>query len=1719
MNRHHFISYSSADAQGFALRLCDELTQGPPPIPVWLDKRELVAGGDWDDQIVEAIRDCASVIFVMTRDSVRPQSVCKKEWTRALKYKKPIIPILLHPDAEMPFSLEPRQHIDFTGAFDPALARLRNDLQHLSSPAGLLQQMKDRLADAQRDLPRTADVTKKARIQDDIAQIERQIADQRKIVDDPEGAARRVQESIERGLEYERKPERPSAGVARGKFINPPPGVAPFYFQDRHIETKLVVEFLNDESLRMMTIVGRGGVGKTALVCRLLKSLERGQLPDDLGPMSVDGVVYLSATGSRRVNFPNIFADLCKLLADDVASRLDALYKNPQAPTEAKMRAVLEALPAGRIVLLLDSFEDMVDPETSGLRDAELGEALRALLNAHDHAVKAIVTSRITPRDLMLLQPGRQRRLHLDEGLESPFAENILRDMDTDGKLGLRSASAELLNEARKRLRGHPRALEALFAILSADRDTSLQEVLNDTEKLLPEHVVEALVGEVFSRLDPTAQQVLQALAIYGRPVTPAATDYLLQPHLPGVNSAPVLSRLVNMQFARKDAGHYHLDPVDRAYALSRVPVGDKSDRDNTEATPYTQFALLHRGVEYFKQSRTPSENWKSIEDLAPQLAEFDLRCEGHDYDTAADVLVEIDEYLFRWGHYTLVIELHSRLQGKLSDLSQRLTSAAKLNRAYRMMGRLGVNIIHTLRGHKNPVTRMAWLTDGQALISGSLDGTIRLWDVKSGTEQFTLHGHLQPVFAVAVTPDGTRAISASGDKTLKVWDLKARIVTRTLVGHTDIVTAVAVMPDERRIISASWDRSLKIWDLETGQEIHTFTGHTDRINAVAVTPDGRRAISASWDSTLKVWDLETKQEMRALSGHTGGVNEIAVLREGQILASASEDCTIRLWNLHTGLSTKVLEGHTAYVTCISSSSDGRLLASKAADGRVRLWDCDKWETVAILSESSPSNSVFAGMAFAPQKGILASLGEEDMVVRIWSLDLDDLLGAAASEKAIQYATVKIALVGDSGVGKTGLGWRIVHNKFKEQSSSHGQQFWVADSLRTVRPDKTECEVVLWDFAGQPDYRLIHALFLEDVDLALVLFDPTERDEELKAARYWLKHLTYRQGGGARTILIGARIDRGTSILTPQELETFCQRYGVSGGYISASAYTGVGVAELTTRIKAQVDWEEKTPTVTTKAFNTIKDCVLSLRKSAAVGQKDGQERQIPLLLSPEQLSEQLILWKPDSELKFNYDELMTAVGHLAKHGFVSLLRRSSGEQFILLAPDLLNNLAASFVLEARRNNFGLLNEGRLLRGEYRFQELANLDAQAQEILIDAATILFLKHNLCFRKTIKTDSFLVFPALINQKRPLSEEIEIVEDISYNVSGSVETVYPTLVVRLGLTDIFTRTNQWQNQAQYETGRDEVCGFRQIEKREGEIELILYYGLKTPSHTRQIFQGLFEMFLNEHGVTVEKYPPVICPNCGVRQERSMVVRRTQEGKEFVGCEECLQKIVLPKASKDVVANPAQSETLNQEQSRTRLQTMFAEALVAIKRMINNRDAQTTPRCFISYAWGVLEYENWVLRLALNLRDAGIAVVLDKWENPVGANISRFIGLIKECDFTLVIGTPLYREKYENEVSPGGSVVAAECDLINSKLLGSETSKRTVLPLLLDGDPENSFPPLLHGRVHIDFRQDSEYFACLFKLIFRLYGLNLDDRAVSDLWASLLEGAKKAGALIRF
>jgi len=668
-----FISYSPTDGVARAEALYDALAR--EGVPVWLDRRDVRPGLAPERQVEAALQECRAVLLLLTPDAAAPGCDCEREWRQALRYKKPIVPLLA--GGEPPFYLQNRHAFSPEGADWPAA--LRQYLDWLSGPEGQLQTLRDRRGDAERDL-RTADPPEAARIRSEMELLDRQIGDLTARLAHPEQAAQETDLRIRSGLERERQPLAPVGGkVAR--IINAPPYAPPAHFQDRDTELRLLARYLRDPACRLVTVVGRAGVGKTAMVLKLLKAAENGRLPvlqegeDERFP--VEGILYLSQVIGRPISWPNLHADLCRLLPGVEAEAATAVYRDPQAPLTAKVQALLAHFAERRVLVLFDNLEDLVDPATRELTDAELAEALTAFLRAPQHGVTLLATTRVAPRALTLVEPGRQHTLELDTGLASPHAEAVLRALDADGSVGLRDAPDALLGQAREATRGYPRALEALYAILSADRYTTLAEVLSRAEEALPENVVAALVGDAYSRLDPAAQQVLQALAVYNRPATPAAVDYLLRPYLPGVDSAPILQRLTVMHFARREGERYSLHPVDRAYAFSRIP-------------PHTQPAFLSRAADYYREARKPRAAWKTLDDLAPQLAEFELRCAAGEYDAAADVLTDIDfDYLLLWGHIRLMARLHEQLQGKLRDRRLAYISAGNLGIAYYSLGRI----------------------------------------------------------------------------------------------------------------------------------------------------------------------------------------------------------------------------------------------------------------------------------------------------------------------------------------------------------------------------------------------------------------------------------------------------------------------------------------------------------------------------------------------------------------------------------------------------------------------------------------------------------------------------------------------------------------------------------------------------------------------------------------------------------------------------------------------------------------------------------------------------------------------------------------------------------------------------------------------------------------------------------------------------------------------
>ncbi len=129
----------------------------------------------------------------------------------------------------------------------------------------------------------------------------------------------------------------------------------------------------------------------------------------------------------------------------------------------------------------------------------------------------------------------------------------------------------------------------------------------------------------------------------------------------------------------------------------------------------------------------------------------------------------------------------------------------------------------NTLTGHTNAVVSVVFSPDGKQIISGSWDGSVKVWDAENGKELRTLKGSMEAVFSVAFSPDGKRIVVGGGtdrDKPgeVRVWDAGSYTEILSLKGHTDRVISVSFSPDGKRIVSGSADRTIKVWDADTGK-------------------------------------------------------------------------------------------------------------------------------------------------------------------------------------------------------------------------------------------------------------------------------------------------------------------------------------------------------------------------------------------------------------------------------------------------------------------------------------------------------------------------------------------------------------------------------------------------------------------------------------------------------------------------------------------------------------------------------------------------------------------------------------------------------------------------------------------------------------------------------------------------------------------------------------
>jgi tetratricopeptide (TPR) repeat protein len=491
-------------------------------------------------------------------------------------------------------------------------------------------------------------------------------------------------------------------------------------FKDRVAEMRAMCDHLADAGVRLVSLVGRGGMGKTALASRVLADLERGEWPsarsDDFSrpagsddssrhtqKQEVDGILYLSAR-STGLGLERIYADAGRMLGEPAAKELAARWADEDVSLAARVETLLVALSGGLYLILLDNLEDALTAEGEIVE-----EGLRVFVErclTQPGGARLIATSREEVRLAGAALHGA-RCIPLRDGLPEADAMALLRDLDPQGTRGLRDAPEADLRRAAELTRGIPRALEMLAGILDRDPTASLPRLLAD-ERLFGAQVVEALVAEGYRRLGEDERRIMEALAVFDRPVADTAVAYLLHPWLPGLDAPAGLRRLINGYFvnANRLTGEYSLHPLDREYAYDHLPEEEAAlekgaeekkppqwsgERYEEPGEAYTRRNLELRAAEFYASIRKLESEWKTIADLAPQLAEFEHRVRTGDYDGACRVLEPIDfDYLFIWGYYALLAEMREKLQGHLASLDLQETNLGSLGSAYYTLGQMG---------------------------------------------------------------------------------------------------------------------------------------------------------------------------------------------------------------------------------------------------------------------------------------------------------------------------------------------------------------------------------------------------------------------------------------------------------------------------------------------------------------------------------------------------------------------------------------------------------------------------------------------------------------------------------------------------------------------------------------------------------------------------------------------------------------------------------------------------------------------------------------------------------------------------------------------------------------------------------------------------------------------------------------------------------------------
>lgn len=738
-------------------------------------------------------------------------------------------------------------------------------------------------------------------------------------------------------------------------------------FYGRIEELEKLEKWILKEDCQLVSILGIGGIGKTALAVNLGQNIGG----------EFDYFIWRSLRNAPPVT--QILDELVEFIADGKVTSL------PNS-IDGKIGKLIEQLQESRCLIILDNWETVL---TSGVRcgnyrdrDRGYGQLLRCISEVK-HKSCSILTSREMPGGLVAYEAGRNvtRSLHL-QGLDEATADYLFQD---------RGLSIAPLHQRQivDYYRGNPLALKIVSANIESVFGGNIDTFLKYRTSVFGE--IANLIDRQLERLTVLEKQVLSWLC-FNREIT--TIEELQDDLIPVTAINKLLEAIASLQqrsLIEQDAKGLTIQPVIMEYVTNDLLEKISKEIDDGSPNLLNSHALMKAQYpDYLKDIQNEFILDVIVEKLLAIFVNRDR------------VIESLRRVIYIWQKQQLdtvtpgylggnILNLLVRLKTDLTnwDLSNLTVWQADLQRTnLHQVNLANADLSKSVFAETlNGIWCLAFSPNGEYLATGDLDGKLRLWQVKDGRQILTFKAHKPWVLSIAFSPDGSTIVSGGGDNLVKLWDVNSGAHLKTFSGHENWVFAVAYPPStspaHRTIASGSIDATIRLWDLDGGEDTKILTGHTSWIRALAFSPDGKMLASASEDCTIALWDVQTGDRLQTLANHTSAVWSVDFSPCGQFLASGGADRQIKYWSVETGQCLVSWEGHINHVRSIAFSVDGQLLASGSEDRTIRIWDTTSFKNIKTLQNDV--GGVWS-LAFNPQTNILAS-GSIEQKVKLWDID------------------------------------------------------------------------------------------------------------------------------------------------------------------------------------------------------------------------------------------------------------------------------------------------------------------------------------------------------------------------------------------------------------------------------------------------------------------------------------------------------------------------------------------------------------------------------------------------------------------------------------------------------------------------------------------------------------------------------------------------------------